>query len=394
MMTARSLLMTDQLVKLPYLFFSWLTRSLSLNRKSPADGPVIAIKLMGMGSISRLYSLCRESAVDFREMILITLDRQKEVTALLGFRKVWIIRTTGPAVFCIDVLRIIGRTWRSSPRLIIDFERCSNAVGLFRLLLTGATRANVLSFENISKTSSRGRTSRISIRGLTVAEMFRAGIQQMTKIEQPLGSSMIQIQSSKVLVNCNASDYLLARRYPAKHFAELVNRLSDVMPDLEFYFTGSAHEREYVEGIIKELEADVCSKNVVGKWKLEELCHEMSSCRLFITVDSGPLHLARALDVPTVAIWGPTQPVQFNYRDSESFINCSLHLACAPCLSHPHSNPMAKCRGAVTCMKDMPAEKVWKASMSLLDRKETYRKSTLLPGMRSQQSRARQQFSV
>ena len=47
-------------------------------------------------------------------------------------------------------------------------------------------------------------------------------------------------------------------------------------------------------------------KNLVGNTNIQELINIISSLDLFITGDSGPMHIAASFQVPTVAIFGPT----------------------------------------------------------------------------------------
>ncbi len=57
---------------------------------------------------------------------------------------------------------------------------------------------------------------------------------------------IIAVDPLKILININASNYLLARRYPVDCFTEIVYSLNEWNSSLEFYLTGSREEIEYV----------------------------------------------------------------------------------------------------------------------------------------------------
>ena len=72
--------------------------------------------------------------------------------------------------------------------------------------------------------------------------------------------------------------------------------------------------------------------NLAGKLSLIELQEALSICDLFITNDSGPMHIAAALGIPTVAIFGPGHPSQFGpYTSPDRYRVLQKHAECRPC---------------------------------------------------------------
>ena len=79
-------------------------------------------------------------------------------------------------------------------------------------------------------------------------------------------------------------------------------------------------------------------------------------CRTIVTNDSAPLHLASAMNTPTVAIFGPTVPAfGFGPLAETSTIAEHMTLDCRPC--HPHG-PMVCPLGHWRCMRDLSLESV------------------------------------
>jgi len=74
--------------------------------------------------------------------------------------------------------------------------------------------------------------------------------------------------------------------------------------------------------------------NLAGKTTLHEAIHLISQCRLFISNDSGLMHVAGALNIPTVAIFGSTNPVTTS-PPGEKTILVHKPASCSPCLKRP-----------------------------------------------------------
>jgi heptosyltransferase-2 len=73
-------------------------------------------------------------------------------------------------------------------------------------------------------------------------------------------------------------------------------------------------------------------RNIAGKTSIMELVESISSLDLFITGDSGPMHIAAALGIPTISIFGPTKPNETSqWMNSRSFI-VKKNFECQPCM--------------------------------------------------------------
>ena len=381
-MKARNLIQIDRLFFLPYKILRNFVTAFGPTTGPPrGEGPVLIIKFMGMGSITRFASLCNELQINRNHLVLITFAGQLEICRLLGFGQCWFIRTSGVIAFISDCLKIIVRSWKVRPSVIVDYERCSYAVGVFRFILGWRTNASLVCFENIDADFLCGRLTAFSIRKINLVTMFKLGLRNCVGAGSLVTEHLIEMNGQRVIVNCNASNYLLARRYPADGFVHLIEMLQGASPELEFYFTGSESEFDYVEEIVDKLRAkEIRVSNMSGKWSIEQLCDALVACRMFITCDSGPLHLAAMLGVPTLAIWGPTQAEQFGYENYPHIKNVSVRMSCAPCLSHPYSAVAIACRGEITCMKTLPVERLFSTSIEMLSAKAMTRKAAVLPG--------------
>jgi heptosyltransferase II len=96
-----------------------------------------------------------------------------------------------------------------------------------------------------------------------------------------------------------------ARCWPASRFAEAANRLAD-LADADVVLLGTAAEAEVTNAIAEKLARRPI--NLTGKTTIAELPAVLSQCHLFIGNDSGVMHVAAAVGLPVVGIFGPTDP--------------------------------------------------------------------------------------
>jgi len=73
-------------------------------------------------------------------------------------------------------------------------------------------------------------------------------------------------------------------------------------------------------------------QNLAGKTTIPELINHISHLDLFITGDSGPMHVAAAFEVPTVAIFGPTKDDETSQWMNEKSLIVKKNLDCQPCM--------------------------------------------------------------
>ena len=362
-LSGKTMLQLDRCFRIPHRLMERLWNSAGHLHGRNQDQSIV-IKFMGMGSLIQFASLCEDHAVDKNKITLLTLARHREICRLIGFEKVWMIRTHNLIFFFMDCWTVLRAAHSLRPTCVIDFERCSHAAGLFRILLAWLGQCSSISFE-LGRTVTSPQQIVYPVNELNQEELFLKGIDQLPKKKQVIQYENIDINPIKIIININASNYLLARRYPSDSFAILIKSLHQSNRQFEFFLTGTLDESSYVAELIKKLPG-IPAYNVAGKWDLKTFTQGLMTCGLFISGDSGPLHLAVYLLTPTIAIWGPTQPGHFGYQSKANLSHLSLNLPCAPCLTHPDSHPAKACLGKIVCMKNLAATSIVEKSLSIL----------------------------
>jgi heptosyltransferase II len=151
-------------------------------------------------------------------------------------------------------------------------------------------------------------------------------------------------------INPGASYGSTKRWYPEK-FADVAIDLSSQYDIIIF---GGPDEKDIAKDIEKYLiEKGVNNyKNLAAKTNINELITQISNLDLFVTGDSGPMHLAAAFQIPTVAIFGPTKDIETSQWMNEKSIIVKKNLECQPCMKRTcplkHHN----------CMKQVKASDV------------------------------------
>ncbi len=100
--------------------------------------------------------------------------------------------------------------------------------------------------------------------------------------------------------------------------------------------------------------------DLVGRIGLKTLAALLRRCDLFLSADTGPMHMAAALKTPTVALFGPTEPALYGPYRVEN-VTLRKHCRCAPNWRHP------VCRNT-ECMRALSPEEVEAAVVGLLAR--------------------------
>ncbi|MEN3013171.1 MAG: glycosyltransferase family 9 protein [Endomicrobiia bacterium] len=160
-----------------------------------------------------------------------------------------------------------------------------------------------------------------------------------------------------ISINPNAGELALERRWPYENFINLTKKILDNW-DGYVVFLGTKMEKRYVEKIVLSLDSKRV-KNLAGELSFKDLVLVLKNSILLITNDSGPLHLAVALDVPTISFFGPETPVLYGPLEKKHVVFFK-DLDCSPCIN-VHTGKIVRCiKPLPECMTKISPEEVWK----------------------------------
>jgi len=157
------------------------------------------------------------------------------------------------------------------------------------------------------------------------------------------------------------------RMWPLENYPALIKEL--VQRNVEVVFTGAASDRAIVDDMITQSKASVI--NTCGQLSLGGLTGLLSKAAVVIAVDTGPLHIARAVNAPTVGIhWAPNL---INWGPLTRVIHkpvVSWNLACPLCGTIPNDpypfEPRTECDHEISFVRDITVEQIMQATDSLL----------------------------
>lgn len=173
-------------------------------------------------------------------------------------------------------------------------------------------------------------------------------------------STLIQqfkVPQNSLLIGINPSAaYGPAKCWPKERYRELTKKLHSTYPSAYFFILGDRASHEICHEIAKDLGERVI--NLAGRTSLRELIALLARLNLFITNDSGPMHMAAAWKTPLIAIFGSTSDVATGPYKTGTVIH--KHVACSPCLKRV-------CPIDFRCMKSISVEEVFGEAVSLLN---------------------------
>jgi heptosyltransferase-2 len=149
-----------------------------------------------------------------------------------------------------------------------------------------------------------------------------------------------------------------AKRWSPERFAEAAVQLAkERMAGIAIF--GSPEEASIGEAVRAAVEVtSLPCVNFAGKTSLQEFIGMAAACEVFLTNDSGPMHIASALGVPTVAIFGATDEIATGPTGAHSKV-VRVAVECSPCL-------LRECPIDHRCMDRVSAARVVEAAHELV----------------------------
>lgn len=145
------------------------------------------------------------------------------------------------------------------------------------------------------------------------------------------------------------------KRWIVTGFIKVCDRLNKEA-GLKVLLIGDESDKSIVEQIhgagLKEV------YDLSGRTTLRELAYLLSLCKLLISNDSAPLHIASCVGTPTIAIFGPTDCKKYGPLSANSLV-IKKQLSCSPC-------EKAQCKFELECMKQVSAEEVFACAKEIL----------------------------
>ncbi len=177
------------------------------------------------------------------------------------------------------------------------------------------------------------------------------------EVEGRLKEAGIGAHLSLVAINPAASD--LSRRWPTEKFATLIDRLGQ-LSGVRVAVVAQAAHRAVTQELVSMVRVSVI--DFTGVFDLSQLASLFKRCRLVVSNDSGPMHLAVAVHTPVIAIFGRNQPGlspkrwgPLGPRD----VIVHKKMDCDPCLAHA-------CTRGFRCLEAISVDEIFRHAQKIL----------------------------
>jgi lipopolysaccharide heptosyltransferase II len=161
---------------------------------------------------------------------------------------------------------------------------------------------------------------------------------------------------TQTLVGMNPGSSLRwpTKQWPLENFAKLCDELA--RRNIRVVITGSAEDKPLADQLIDMTKHKPMS--AVGRTSITELIALIRRCQVFISSDSAPMHVASSVDVPLIALFGPTDPKRHLVAPRRHQVFWK-EIHCSPCY-------LRSCPIGLLCMKKITVQEVLDATLHFI----------------------------
>ena len=333
---------------------------------------ILLVKFWGLGSILLLQPTVRALRRRFpgAHVTLLTLRRNLGLAPLLpGIDALETLSLERPLSLPFRIVALALRLRRRRYDLVIDCEFFAKLAAILTYLSWAPERIGFYRRERLRRRLYTKGVPFLHDRHVTAAfaelctplgievdpgDHALAGPAPAARAEARSLLERLAVESDFVAVNVNASELAYERRWAPEKFADLCRRIAGEI-GLDVLLVGAGTEAAYVEAV-RHAAGSARVHNVAGTTTLPGLQALLLRARLFVSNDSGPLHLAAASGVRCVALFGPETPDLYG-PVGDGHIVFYRRLSCSPCMS-VHDMKQVVCGGQIDCLREISVDQV------------------------------------
>jgi ADP-heptose:LPS heptosyltransferase len=202
----------------------------------------------------------------------------------------------------------------------------------------------------------------LSALGIRECPAPRAGIlgEHLPNLDESVSGKIDSAFCRKPFVAIHPGATIDCKQWPNERFAELSGLLHEEF-DFGTLLVGGKSDTDAADSILSSLEPEMSTLSLTGHLSLPQVAATLRRSVLFVGGDSGLAHLAVAVGVPTVVIFGPSDPGKWGLETSSNAV-VSVDLPCQPCCIFGYSKP---CH-SVPCMMQISVEQVLQGVRKIL----------------------------
>ena len=374
-----------------FSFVNQLGRRKQPSQEQPSQvQKILVMKYFGMGSLilsSPMVRAVRQAYPNAR-IDLLTIEQNRALSDILPiFDRVYTIETRSLFSVLRSMFSALRRIRREKYDVIIDAEFFSRFSGLVSYLarprysvgfyLPEIWRGNFLThpvhfnYYRHAIVTFMALAKRLGVESSNYAlEPLVISDKVESKVQDKLEAIGVMPGRRLVCININTGPLSPERRWPEVNFVKLIRSILSEFLDVTILLIGAPSDVLAVTKLCNLLSSEDQARmlNVAGKFSLEELCGLLTKSELLITNDSGPLHIAEALAVPTISFFGPETPLLYG-PTGDTHVVFYKGIYCSPCLN-VHNQKKAPCNGNNVCMQLITPDDVFASTKMLLQGKQ------------------------
>ncbi len=350
-------------------------RRLYANSASPPSDikKILITKYLGMGSILLATPMLRALRTKFplARIVFLTFDSNARFTRQIPLiDEVISIRTSSFYIFALDLIKNLFKIRKEKFDVVFDLEffarfstivsYLSSAKSKIGYYLPKLWRGDLLTYPvhfNPHKHVTEIFAAQLNPIGITVDDYTLTppviSNDKLSQISSLLKEKGVKDNEFIISVNVNASDLSTERRWPKESFVELISTILENKNNSRIILVGSKNESAYVKEVYSLFPQKFADRimNLSGYLDIDQFIALLKKSDLFITNDSGPLHIAAALGTSTVSFFGPESPSLYGPPEYNNRVFYA-GIYCSPCLN-VYNAKTAMCGGDNICMKEI-----------------------------------------
>lgn len=338
-------------------------------RKDP--NYIIVIKMLGLGSLllasDALVSL-KKRYPNAKLILICGKGVAPGIKPIKLFDEVWATDDKNFLILAKTSLQILSKTWRLKNRWVVDFEVYSKLTTIYSLWTFALNRFGYqlekVHFRNFLNTHNT-YFNQFSLVQDNYKNLVRImGVEDFSEFTIPIENGKgreFEADKKYIAINNTCSDLSYMRKMPLDILQQVCELIIEKTP-YHIALTGAPSDQQenedFLNGYLGNHKQRV--ENIAGKLSIAEYYAFLhNEAVMMLTVDSAPLYIALKTGLPTVSVWGPTDPghrFTSDMWDSQRLKVHYLAVHCSPCLHHTKVLP---CGGNNFCMKNMQATNIF-----------------------------------
>jgi ADP-heptose:LPS heptosyltransferase len=335
----------------------------------PAPHNILFIKIFGLGSLITATDSIKSIRLNYPDARLILLT-DKNIAAGIEpfdlFHEIWAVDSTNLSSLLNGGITFLFRSWRLKFCWVVDLEVYSKLTTVYALLTCAINRFGFY----LTPVFFRAYLNTHNVpfdQSAYIESNYKKIAEAVTG--QPVKETAYAIRENEhlmpyIALNNTCSDLAPVRKLPGQTFAKVCCWLLQ-NTNYKIAITGAPEDQKSIQYFIEGEPVLAMHKgrvlNLAGSKDFISYYQFLSQqCALLVSIDSGPLHIAKKLGLPTVSVWGPTDP--YNHlntggQDQRRHLVYYQRVSCSPCV---HFFEKLPCNGDNFCMKNLDPDLIIK----------------------------------